>query len=48
MSGLLTAIVVRMRRSVFVMFTGWAIAREDSSGDWSDRVARIDGATIWE
>ena len=29
MGGLLTAIVVRMKRSVFVMFTGWAIARED-------------------
>jgi len=29
MSDLLTTIVVRMRRSVFVMFMGWAIARED-------------------
>jgi hypothetical protein len=29
MSGLLTTLVVRMKRSVFVMFTGWAIARED-------------------
>jgi hypothetical protein len=34
----LTEIVVRRRRSVFVMFMGWGIAREVSSGGLGCRV----------
>jgi hypothetical protein len=48
MSGLLTATVVRMRRSVFVMFMEWGFARKDWPGDWLERIARIDRARLLE